>query len=248
MPFPSPPYGVGHSPPPLPIPKPSGDNRVVLGWIKASLFTLLAIFTFGHATFLLIGYIGIRRRSILNVAAAVVYLAATLGFWIAAFTIPAEYNEVDSPWTIWDWFILSGLVISPLVGAAHVFTLVMYDENSRRNVDQAAAITGQMDRERALQIVTHHPEMARELRIGRPDLPRWFGDGGLIDVNGVPEYVLAQLPGMSVEQAGRIIADRIVRGPYTSVYDLTCRHPDLRLNVAALHRFVALVVPSNSTT
>jgi hypothetical protein len=37
--------------------------------------------------------------------------------------------------------------------------------------------------------------MAWELRIGRPDLPRVYDDGGLIDVNHVPPQVLATLPG-----------------------------------------------------
>ncbi|GAA0231898.1 BTAD domain-containing putative transcriptional regulator [Cryptosporangium japonicum] len=242
----APPYPA--MPPPPPTPTPTTDGRALFGGIKAALLTLVAILTVGHATFLIIGHIGMRRRSILNLLAAVVYAAATVGLWIALITIPTEYSEVDSPWTVWDWFILSGFVGPPILGAVHVFALVLHDESSRRTVDRAAVISGQMDRERALQIVTHHPEMARDLRIGRPDLPRWFADGGLIDVNGVPEYVLSQIAGLSIEQAGRIIADRFVRGPYTSVYDLTCRHPDLRLNVAALHRFVALVVPSNSTT
>ena len=35
--------------------------------------------------------------------------------------------------------------------------------------------------------------LARELRIGRPDLPRQYDDGGLVDVNNVPVGVLAEL-------------------------------------------------------
>jgi hypothetical protein len=43
--------------------------------------------------------------------------------------------------------------------------------------------------------------LAAELRIGRPDLPRHFDDGGLIDVNTVPAQVLSRLPGLRPEEA-----------------------------------------------
>lgn len=251
-PFPTAPFPGGPqytlSPPPLPVDtRSAGDNEALIGWIKAIFFTVLVVCTLGHATFAIVGYYGFRRRSVLNVIAAVVYLLATVGLWVWASTLPSD-PDVEAPSTAWDWLLLPGLGLSPLVGAAHSFALGMFDVNRARNVDRTAELTARMDRERALQIVTHHPDMARELRIGRPDLPRWYNDGGLIDVNAVPEYVLADVPGMTHEQAGRIVADRGMRGPYTSVYDLTCRHPDLRLNVAALHRFVATLAPSESTT
>ncbi|MFG1928459.1 BTAD domain-containing putative transcriptional regulator [Cryptosporangium sp. NPDC048952] len=258
---PPPPYGLAHpSPapllpgppsypvsPPASINPPATDHRALIGWIRAVFFTTLAVCTLGHATFLVVGYYGLRRRNTWNIIAAVAYLLGTLGLWVWAAILPTD-PETEVPLTPWDWLLLPSLVVSPLVGAVHIFALEMFNLNRMKQDDNAAEITNRMDRERALQMVTHHPEMARELRIGRPDLPRWFGDGGLIDVNGVPEYVLAQLPGMTLEQAGRIIADRTVRGPYTSVYDLTLRHPDLRLNPAALNRFVTLIVPSRSPT
>jgi hypothetical protein len=34
------------------------------------------------------------------------------------------------------------------------------------------------------------PVLARELRIGRPDVPRQFDDGGLVDLNHAPVPVL----------------------------------------------------------
>src|SRR5690606_39982870 len=39
--------------------------------------------------------------------------------------------------------------------------------------------------------------LAKRLAIGRPDLPRQFDDGGLIDLNHAPEHVLTSLPGVS---------------------------------------------------
>ena len=241
-----PPYTL--PPPPLPGTARRADNQALIGWMKAISFGVFALCTAGHASSVIVGAYGVRRRSTLNIVAAVIYGLATLTFWVVVVLMPTEYTEVDSPWTMWDWMLLPGIFVSPLVGSAHAFALGVSDINRAKNVDETAQLTGRMDRERALQIVTYHPYMARELRIGRPDLPRWYNDGGLIDVNAVPDYVLAQVPGMTHDQAGRIVADRGMRGPYASVFDLTYRHPDLRSNVAALHRFVVLTVPSGSTT
>ena len=41
-------------------------------------------------------------------------------------------------------------------------------------------------REEAREIARRDPQMARDLRIGRPDLPRQYDDGGLVDVNSAP--------------------------------------------------------------
>lgn len=69
-------------------------------------------------------------------------------------------------------------------------------------------------RQRRLQargVLERDPALARELRIGRPDLPRRFDDGGLVDVNHVPAEVLAGLPGVSAELAERVVRVRDTR-------------------------------------
>lgn len=48
----------------------------------------------------------------------------------------------------------------------------------------------------ARHIVQTNPALARELRIGRPDLPREYDDDGLVDVNCVPGAVLADRLGL----------------------------------------------------
>jgi hypothetical protein len=78
-------------------------------------------------------------------------------------------------------------------------------------------------REQARTLLEHDPDIARDLRIGRPDLPRWFDDGGLVDINGVPEHVLAVLPGITAHHAERIVADRQAHGDFATVDDLTAR-------------------------
>jgi len=58
------------------------------------------------------------------------------------------------------------------------------------------------------RVVQANPALARELRIGRPDLPRQYDDGGLVDVNRVPGYVLAASLGLTQQEVANLIAAR----------------------------------------
>ncbi|MBO0856122.1 MAG: hypothetical protein J2P18_20420 [Nocardia sp.] len=69
-----------------------------------------------------------------------------------------------------------------------------------------AALARRALREQARHLMSIDPSLATELAIGRPDLPRRFDDGGLVDINNVPESVLAQLPGVTTELATRIVS------------------------------------------
>ena len=51
------------------------------------------------------------------------------------------------------------------------------------------------DRDRARKLAAERPAVAKELGIGRPDLPN-AQDAGLIDVNNAPASVLTKLPGV----------------------------------------------------
>ena len=46
-------------------------------------------------------------------------------------------------------------------------------------------------RREARRLQQDNPVLAQELKIGRPDLPRGYDDGGLVDVNHVPAAILA---------------------------------------------------------
>lgn len=75
-------------------------------------------------------------------------------------------------------------------------------------------------RRKALAIVRDEPDLATELRIGRPDLPRSFDDGGLVDVNHVPASFLVERPGIDAPLAERIVATRDEVGGFGSIADL----------------------------
>src|SRR5215218_1504302 len=102
---------------------------------------------------------------------------------------------------------LLALLVAWLGGAAHVVLL-----NERLGLFQRPRHPSdayrRVRREQARYLVYQHPAARRDLLIGRPDLPRTFDDGGLVDVNAVPESVLAGLPGLTPQQARHIAIDR----------------------------------------
>jgi hypothetical protein len=68
-------------------------------------------------------------------------------------------------------------------------------------------------RNKARKLALKDPALARELRIGRPDLPREYDDGGLVDVNHVPAAVLVSHLNLTAEQAAKVVSvrDQIAR-------------------------------------
>ena len=89
------------------------------------------------------------------------------------------------------------------------------------NADAIAAVTMRRKlRQAAREQAEQDPALARDLRIGRPDLPREYDDGGLIDINHVPPPALTVLSGVTTEIAERIVANREHAGLFTSAEDL----------------------------
>ena len=84
----------------------------------------------------------------------------------------------------------------------------------------AAAVRARERRELARQILATDPDLARDLQIGRAELKRKYNDGGLVDVNSVPETVLAAVPGLNAETAAHIVAVRAQVGRFSSIEDL----------------------------
>lgn len=72
----------------------------------------------------------------------------------------------------------------------------------------AGVEAGRRKRHEARELLRRDPSMARDLRIGRPDLPRQYDDGGLVDVNSAPVEVLQGALGLSPEQAARLVEAR----------------------------------------
>jgi DNA uptake protein ComE-like DNA-binding protein len=76
-------------------------------------------------------------------------------------------------------------------------------------------------REYARRLLHSDPLLAYELRIGRPDLPRDFDDGGLIDVNHASAGALTRLPEINEQMAAQIVTARESVGGFSSVDDMS---------------------------
>jgi hypothetical protein len=76
-------------------------------------------------------------------------------------------------------------------------------------------------RAQARDLASADPLMARELHIGRPDLPGAYDDGGLVDIASAPETVIAQVLDLSPEQAAGITAVRDTAITVDDLFSLT---------------------------
>jgi hypothetical protein len=91
----------------------------------------------------------------------------------------------------------------------------------RRNQEVMQGARNRIERRNhARHIVQTNPALARELRIGRPDLPRGYDDGGLVDVNRVPGAVLAAQLGLTQQEVTNVIAARDKLGRFTGADEL----------------------------
>jgi len=72
----------------------------------------------------------------------------------------------------------------------------------------AAALEARERRADARQIAAQDPLLARDLKIGRPDLPHTYDDGGLVDLNSAPAQAIAAACGLSQTTGEGIVAAR----------------------------------------
>ena len=76
-------------------------------------------------------------------------------------------------------------------------------------------------RQQARKLAQGDHVLARELGIGRPDVPHDYDDGGLVDVNHVPGDVLASCLGLAPAESAAVSAAREQLGRFTSPEELS---------------------------
>ncbi|MFI0482166.1 ComEA family DNA-binding protein [Actinomadura sp. 9N215] len=119
------------------------------------------------------------------------------------------------------------LFVLAVIGCAHAFIIRrrVFDPHGLSAVDNEAVVERvkrrRLLRDKARELAASDPGLARELRIGRPDLPRQYNDGGLVDVNHAPPEALTLLPGITPELAGRIDRVRAETGGFVSAEELS---------------------------
>ncbi|WP_328612955.1 helix-hairpin-helix domain-containing protein [Amycolatopsis sp. NBC_00355] len=85
----------------------------------------------------------------------------------------------------------------------------------------AAALAARERRVGARKLAAEEPLIARDLRIGRPDLARDYDDGGLVDLNNAPAGVIASVCGLDAATAEAIVDIRTTVGGFVAVDDVS---------------------------
>lgn len=194
--------------------KRSGRVLVQIWWASVPIWSLALL---SSAPFLAFAVIQRRTR---DWAVFAGYLVATV-----ALAVAAVLADVDS-----DAGATVGLLLIVLAGCAATHAGILFrpgrarpslaESAWRRNQEVVQRARSRIE---ARHIVQTNPALARELRIGRPDLPREYDDGGLVDVNHVPGAVLASQLGLTQQEVTNVIAARDKLGKFTSADELrTC--------------------------
>jgi hypothetical protein len=172
--------------------------------------------TFGFGTPFSFLYAALRRGSW--------NLGATAGgYGAASAVVLAMMNSGDAGVIVLGVMMMLTLWIAGTVHAFTVRTSVFPRSGPRSPVNQHAVQVAKyrrMLREDARALAEEDPALAHELRIGRPDLPRAYDDGGLVDVNHASPTALATLPGLTPELIDRIVQRRADQGGFISAEEL----------------------------
>ncbi|OPG13600.1 hypothetical protein B1L11_07770 [Microbispora sp. GKU 823] len=207
-------------PPPIPPTPPPVQQRPSSA--PSYLWALAPLYTCGFGTPFSMMYAAIRRRSVWYGLASAGYATAT-GLWIY---LAELYEATEAPVLASVAMVLC--MLGPwLIGTVHSLAVrrqVFGDAAPYETGNEQAIALAQHRRalrQQARELAQHDPVMARELRIGRPDLPRQYDDGGLVDVNRAPAPVIANLPGLTPALAEQIVRVRDQVGGFVSAEDVS---------------------------
>ncbi|MEU9016483.1 helix-hairpin-helix domain-containing protein [Actinomadura sp. NPDC048394] len=210
----SPTWGSGGYPlPPLrpvpPLPPPPAEPNGVL-------WAIMPFLTLGFATPVTFLYAAVKRGSWNHGAAAA-------GYGVGLVAVLAALSSGNILLIALGTILL--LTLWP-AGTAHAFAVrrQVYPREVPRSHHNENAVEYAKYRRNlradARAIAADDPALAHELRIGRPDVPRAYDDGGLVDANHAPVEIIAALPGMTEELAERVVAHRDEHGTFVSVEEM----------------------------
>jgi DNA uptake protein ComE-like DNA-binding protein len=190
-----------------PVVAPSPTELGSIGWALAPLVTV------GMAAGPCFAYAAVRRRSRAFALAALVYGIASAAIvwgnvWRPGSTLDMNIGVV-AVLMLWTLSTVHALAVRQRVFFGPVLddAVVAAKERIRR-------------RDESRRIAATDPRLARELRIGRPDQPSDYDDGGLVDVNHVPGEYLRATGGLDAALVSRIVEARQQVGRFDSLHDL----------------------------
>jgi hypothetical protein len=218
--------------------EPSRRSRPVLRQVA---WASVPVWSLGFLSFVPFLAFAVTTRRKRDWAVFGAYLAATIALIIAVGAVNSNSNAGG---------VVGGLIVA-LAGCAALHTAVLFrpgrdrealaqagppglerhglEQHSveRRNREAVTEAKHRIERRKdARHLLTTNPSLARDLKIGRPDLPRDYDDGGLIDVNRVPGPVLAAALGLAPQEVTDVTAARDRLGRFSSPDEL-CAYTQL---------------------
>ncbi|WP_155369671.1 BTAD domain-containing putative transcriptional regulator [Catellatospora vulcania] len=209
LPYGTPAWAPPYPPPPARPADTAGTLRIVLAAIGGA----VPLLSCGFASFAVMGFFAAYRRSWRIGLCSAAYLTLAIVSWTSISTDTEQTTVGD------DISMMAALVMW-VGGIAQGVFLGLDKPRHQPSATTVQAIELRVRREQARRLLTQHPDIARRLHIGRPDLAPAYDDGGLVDVNGVPAEVLARVPGIGPDQARRIVEHRTAAGPLLTVDQL----------------------------
>jgi hypothetical protein len=121
--------------------------------------------------------------------------------------------------------VIGTVMAALLLGSAPVHAFIAFRPVAGLGDDNREAVAGARARlhrrSKARELARSDPALARELRIGRPDLPREYDDGGVIDINHVPAEVMASGLGLAPEEVAAVLEAREALGRFAGPDELS---------------------------
>jgi DNA-binding SARP family transcriptional activator len=189
--------------------------------------TVLPVVTCTLGSWIYFLYAGVRRRDWRLLVLSAGYVVAVAALFALIGTLADDNGDTTTTEDVVIWSALGFVVVSAAALGGFVATH-LGDTPARRRA-----------REHARMFVLTDPDGARRAGVGRPDLPRAYDDGGLVDLNHVPGHHLGRLRGIDARTAHAIVVDRMERGPYRLPEDLVARG---MIAPEALHRIAGRLV------
>lgn len=202
--------------------------------LLSSWWVVLTLVPFGWMTWAAFLFAGVRARHASWLGAALLYAIAAIAGGILFNLDAGEQGllaDAGGAITVFFW----------AMGATHAFTARDEFLDRVAVVEQPSlrAERAPMERRRlGARLALTDPARARQLGVGRPDLPESF-HAGLVDLNSAPATVIATLPKVDGRLAERIVGAREADGDFSSLADLDLA---LDLPVETLERLRERVV------
>ncbi|MEV8373511.1 BTAD domain-containing putative transcriptional regulator [Kribbella sp. NPDC056861] len=221
-------YGT---PQPVEPARPSVAKLVVLKLLGAA----VPVVSLGFLGWLVTAGVALKRRSLALGLSAAAYLASIVWFTVYVMVPPEEPELSNGQALVTLLYLCAGIACS--IQAA----IVIGSPKRRAGLQPPYLLRPQLPqyqpqpfqssqhspdavlRNEARHLASTQPARARLLGIGRPDLPRQFDDGGLIDLNDAPADLLDTLPGVTGKQAAAIVVSRLQSGRFRRVDELWTR-------------------------